>query len=324
MAASRPAIVLLAGEDAIQRDAKIKQLAKAAFGGEDYEVKRFDAAERQAAFAIEELLSFSMLDPNRVVVLERADALSKRGEKSGDAAAVFEFIENPRGESPFIMTADSIKDVSAALKKALPKEAIVTLEKTGAAKIRNAVVKRCNDAGVEIEPKALKYFLDRCGDDASAAQRELEKILLWAEPGQPVTEDDCRRLIEAEGDESIWELVNAAGRKESRAALGLLRHRLDQGDHPVQIVGALANHFRLLFACRSLKQDGVAQAQWPKRMGKPEWMIGRAANQASQFSIDALREALRLLHEADSGVKGARPDDVMTAERLVIDLCRLA
>lgn len=333
MAASSPLIAVLAGGDSLQIQSEIKKIAKRAYGGDDYEVLRYDAAQKQTIRAVEELLSFSMLDPNRVIVLENADTVKQRagsasqeddGPVGNDLAALLEFIKSPRGEAPFVLLVESEKNLSAVLKKALSPKSVVKLAKTSAHKIREAVIKRCQQAGVEIKPDAVKFFLDQCGDDAAAAQRELEKLLLWAEDGQTIALEDCRRLIETEDDESVWELTNAAGQKKTRDALHRLHQLLEQGDHPIKIMAALSNHFRLLYACRSLKADGVKQDQWAKRLGKPPWMLDRAARQAGQFSLEAMQNAVRLLQDADADGKGGKSDEFMVVERLVIDLCRLA
>ncbi len=332
MTASYPLVTVLAGGDSLQQQAEIKKIAKQAYGEGEFVIQRFDAAQKQTIRAVEELLSFSMLDPNRVIVLENAETVKQRagasngedGPVGNDLSAVLEFVKSPRGETPFVLLADSDKNLSAPLKKALPKGAIYKLAKTSANKIRDAVMKRCSQAGVEIKPDAVKFFIGQCGDDAAAAQRELEKLLLWAEDGQTVTLDDCRRLIETEDDESVWELTNAAGQKKTRDALHLLNQLLDQGDHPIKIMAALSNHFRLLYACRALKADGIKQDQWAKRLGKPPWMIDRAARQANQFSLNAMQDAVRLLQQADADGKGGKSDEFLVVERLVVDLCQLA
>ncbi|MDP8244218.1 MAG: DNA polymerase III subunit delta [Candidatus Hinthialibacter antarcticus] len=334
MSASAPLVTVLAGGDSLQRQAEIKKIAKRAYNDDDYEIMRFDAAQKQTIRAVEELLSFSMLDPNRVVVLENADTVKRRvgaaaaddddGPVGNDLAALLDFIKSPRGEAPLVLLVESEKDLSAVIKKALPPKTVVKLAKTSTNKIREAVLKRCKQAGVEINPDAVKFFLDQCGDDAAAAQRELEKLLLWAEDGQTITLDDCRRLIETEDEESVWELTAAAGQKKTRDALMRLHQLLEQGDHPIKIMAALSNHFRMLYSCRALMADGVDRNQWAKRLGKPPWMIDRAGRQAGQFSLDAMQNAVRLLQQADADGKGGKSNEFLVVERLVIDLCRLA
>ncbi|MBZ0258379.1 hypothetical protein K8I31_20090, partial [bacterium] len=163
-------ITVLAGGDSLQIQAEIKKIAKRAYGGDDYEIMRFDAAQKQTVRAVEELLSFSMLDPNRAIVLENAETIKKRAGSSddddapagNDLTALLDFIKSPRGEAPLILLASSEKDLSAVIKKALPAKAVIKLAKTSANKIREAVMKRCNEAGIEIEPKAVKFFIDQC------------------------------------------------------------------------------------------------------------------------------------------------------------------
>ncbi|MBI1388332.1 MAG: DNA polymerase III subunit delta [bacterium] len=334
MSQAKPSrVTVLAGGDAIQREAAIQKIARAAFEDGGAEIVRFDASERQTARAVEELLSFSMFSPNRVIVLDRLEGIPKKKDDSGgddgersksDLDLVIDFIKNPRGDAPFVMAVDAEKSLPAALKKNLPSGALVKLEKTTAEKIRRAALKKCQDAGVEITPAALTVFIERCGDDAAAAQRELEKILLWAENGQVVDADDCKRLIETEDEEKVWEITGSIGRKDVKKALAMLHQLLEQGDHPLRILFTVTGHFRLLYAMRALQSDGVDKKEWPKRLGKPAWLIDKGLREAQKFSLDSLRASMRLLLQADMDEKGGKSDGVMVIERLVLDLCRLA
>lgn len=323
-------IRLLVGDE-YERNEAMLAYARKTFGQQEFDVLRFNAAERETARAIEELLSYSMLAENRVVVLDHLEKIPKRKddfEENGSSAKVdldilLGFLQAPRGDTPFLMLAQEEKGVPAAIRKALPKDALITVQKTSKARIQEAIRRNCEKADVKMAPDALRYFMERCGEDAGAARRELDKILLWAEPGQTVLLEDCRRLIEIDDEERLWEMTDCVARKDAKGALTALHKLLRQGDHPIMLIAILAGQFRMMHSCKCMEKERVPYQERAKRIGETDWKIRKATKSMESFSLNALRSSLSLFHQADQDAKGGKSDEYMVIERLVIDLCRL-
>lgn len=327
-----PIIQVYVGAEAYERNQEVNKFAKKHFGKAEVEIMRFDAAERQTPQAIEELMSFSLLAEERIVVLENVETIRKgktqtaddESASGDDLGLLVNYLKAPRGDTPLLMLAASEKELPAALKKALPKDSLVKVSKITTAKIRSAAERNAAREDIHFEDAAMRHFLAKCGDDAAVAQRELDKLLLWAQPGQTITLADCQRLVQSEEEESIWELTDQVGQRDLKHALAALHHLLDQGHHPVALIAALTGHFRRLHTCKALSNERLPQEEWKKRLNqRSDWLIKKLATQAKQFSLPALRASLDALAQADFDTKGGKSNETMVIERLVIDLCRI-
>ena len=66
------------GGDDLQRQKNIQALIKKRFGAEEYEFHRYHAAQGQIPSAVEEVLSFSLFSPNKVVQVNHMEKASAR------------------------------------------------------------------------------------------------------------------------------------------------------------------------------------------------------------------------------------------------------
>ncbi|HKD43155.1 MAG TPA: DNA polymerase III subunit delta [Myxococcaceae bacterium] len=86
---------------------------------------------------------------------------------------------------------------------------------------------------------------DRCGANMRALQMELEKLALHAE-GPVIEAADVEQLVGRSREEEFLELSNALQQRDLEAALAYVADAMQQGVHPLQVLGAVASILRTL------------------------------------------------------------------------------
>jgi len=340
MSAAKIQAVLWVGGDSWQRERVIAELSRIQFGDQEVERLRFDAARGQTARALEEVLTSSLFSPCRLVLLEQVDRISKPDLKTSanlskedsppsenaprnDIDLLLDYLAHPRGDTPLVMTAEDQKSVSPSLLEALGKKRIKILRKTSLEQIEKSVLQRCGEQKIRLTQEALAYFLECCGDDVDAAQQELRKLLLWAQPGQEIGPDDCRRLIQNAQEEDIWALSRAVEEKNPKKALNVFNRLIEQGDEPIAVLGRLSALFRSLLHGKAILEEKIPEAEWSRRTGKRGFGLEQTMKRSREFSAASLRRGISLLRQADEDLKGGKSEPLMVTERLILDLCQV-
>ncbi|HEX4621099.1 MAG TPA: DNA polymerase III subunit delta, partial [Myxococcaceae bacterium] len=94
-----------------------------------------------------------------------------------------------------------------------------------------------------LEPGAGALLKDRCGANMRLLQSELEKVALYAE-GPTIRAEDVDLLVAHAREEEFLELSDALQKRDLRAALRYASDAMEQGSHPLQLLGAIASIVR--------------------------------------------------------------------------------
>jgi len=318
--ASATNIRLLLGGDSHQRKLILDEIQQRRYGSGDVERLYFDAATGDTERAIDEVLSFSLFNPDRIVILDRLESISKP-----DTELLVTYAGHPRGDTPFLLYSPSEKETPSDLLKVLDKKTIRVLPKTGKAEIQKLIRDHCVTKQVTFETQAMSFFMQECGDSVETALRELDKLILGADDKGTITLDLCKRLIQTEQDADIWAITNAVGDKKIVDALLALDQLLAQGDDEISITARLIPAFRSMYDCKTLMGEKASDAE----MGKRVKALSLTKKRSQSFTLPALRRCLARLHRMDNDLKGGRSvpstdHKRILLERLVIDLCTMS
>jgi DNA polymerase-3 subunit delta len=124
---------------------------------------------------------------------------------------------------------------------------------------------------------------------------------------------------------TIFALVNALGRRDRARSLEILDTLTREGEYLPLALAFLSTQFRMALAAREagLKNSSQVQSHFT-RQGIPMW--GSRAEQVCQtvakFSKAQLERALKVIFEADRGLRDARPDDRIVMEQFILELVK--
>lgn len=112
---------------------------------------------------------------------------------------------------------------------------------------------RADEMGLRFAPGAMEAFVMRSGEDSAQAESELQKLSLYLDEGEVVTEDLVAEIVSPTRHGVIFEISGAIARRDLPRSLRLMRELLAQGEGGVGILlGAIVPKVRSLFWGRVL------------------------------------------------------------------------
>jgi DNA polymerase-3 subunit delta len=339
-----PPAVLLLGPEAYERR-RIKEGLTAAFA--EGAVAQLDLAEVTLPAILDDARALSLFASERLIWVVNAEAVLPRTAKSteeddpdaepgagggaggGDAAPLLAYLKDPTPGVVMVFEAirfdfegedkrkqDRVRKFYSALHD------VVELRPYAAHEARAEGESLARRAGLSIQPEALDLLVESLGADIARIAVEIEKLALYAGK-RTISADDIPNLVPDARATTIFALVNAVGRRDRTRALELLDTLTSEGIYLPLALTFLSTQFRMAMAAREAGLKSAQQVQSHfTRMGVPMW--GSRADQVWQtvakFGKPQLERALKLLSEADRGLRDARPDDRIVMEQFLLKL----
>ena len=333
-----PAVALLLGPEAYERR-RIKNELTALYP-EDA-VARHDLTEITLAEALDDARALSLFASERLIWVSNAEAALPRGrvaadsdddgEGAGDATPLNHYVRDPTPGVVVVFEAsrfdfegedkrkhDRVRKFYAAVPE------VVELRKYSATDARRETETLAARAGLRLAEDALDLLVDSLGADIARIAVEIEKLALYA-GARPVGVDDIAALVPDARAGNVFALVNALGRRDRTRALEILDTLVREGEYLPLALAFLSTQFRMALAAREAGLKSASQIQSHfTRLGVPMW--GSKADQVSQtvakFGQPQLERALKVIYNADQGLRDTRPDDRIVMEQFILELVR--
>lgn len=279
---------------------------------------------------INDIASIGFFSAGRVVIVEDLLArLGKPGARDGskppDWAALFGAVPTA---STLILLDVSLTAVPAAVKKALPEDAEVSLSQPPRANALLAWLQACaarhqssmdrnaaQQLAMSLYPQS--WANDRPNPaydrppDMELLENEIARLALAAYPN-PITAQIVRDNVAVSEDDKIFEFLDAASRGNLPIALQQLEKLMANGEDPAKLFAQLSGQVELSALTMAAHRQSPAQ-------------IAKAAGATSEGRIRALQRALqgrhpagvfravRIADQADAGLKRGEMRDPLDA-----------
>jgi DNA polymerase-3 subunit delta len=333
-----PAAALLLGPEAYERR-RIKEALAAQYPPDA--VARHDLAESELAAVLDDARSLSLFASERLIWVVNAEAALPRGRAAateeedgeggpaGDSGLLGQYMANPTPGVVLILEAsrfdfegDDKRKQDRVRKFYGEIRDVVELRRYSTQDAHREAESLVRAAGFRIHPEALELLVEALGADIARIAVEIDKLSLFA-GGREVSTEDIAALVPDARASNIFALVNAMGRRDRARSLEILDTLAREGEYLPLALAFLSTQFRMALVAREagLKSAGQIQQHFT-RLGVAMW--GSRADQVyqtvSRFTRPQLERAIRLIFEADRGLRDARPDDRIVMERFILEL----
>jgi DNA polymerase-3 subunit delta len=329
-----PPAVLLLGPESYDRR-RIKDASMAMFP--EGAVTAHDLSETTLAEVLDDARSLSLFASERLLWVAGAEAALPRvrsGDEESDAAAgdpapLAAYLRDPTPGTALVFEAarfdfegDDKRKQERVRKFYAAVPEVVELRRYSTQDAHSEAQALARQAGLRLDPAALGLLVEALGADIARIAVEIEKLALYA-GNRPLNAEDIAALAPEARAATIFALVNALGRRDRARALEILDTLTREGEYLPLALAFLSTQFRMALTAREagLKSPQQIQGHFAK-MGVPMW--GSRAEQvyqtASKFAKPQLERAMKLIFEADRGLRDARPDDRIVMERFVLKL----
>lgn len=334
-----PPAILLLGPEAYERR-RIKEALLATVAADA--VAQHDLTELTLAEVLDDARSLSLFASERVIWVVNAEAALPRGKAAaaeedddsgapaaGDASVLRDYLKNPTPGVTVVFEAIRFdfegddKRRQERVRKfygAIPD--VVELRRFTSQEARTEAQSLVARAGFKIDGEALDLLVEALGADIARIAVEIEKLALFA-GGRSVGTDDISALVPDARASNIFALVNALGRRDRARSLEILDTLTREGEYLPLALAFLSTQFRLALAAREANlRSGSQIMSHFSNTGTPMWSsrADQIYQTMTKFNQAQLERAVRLIFEADRGLRDARPDDRVVMERFVLQL----
>ncbi len=332
-----PVYLFLGAEAYRRRVCRRKLIARALPESErDSGVTRHDMESVPLAEIIDDARSLTLFAPRRVIWAASAEAAVPRGRatRAGDPglAALEAYLQSPSPSVVLVFEAARYSLEGEEKKKAervrkyygaIPDGQVVEFPPYKPYEAQRLAQELARRAGLKMRPAEAALLAEAAGYDAFRIDLEIEKLRLYAGEGGEVTAADIASLVPAAKVSTVFELVEALGRGDRRAALEMLDAVVREGAYLPLALSFLETQFRRALVVKEMRLQTAKEVQsFFRDAGARIWW--RPAEQilktAQTFSAAQLKAAVAQIHEADRLLRDANPGDRTVVEHFVLRL----
>ncbi len=196
--------------------------------------------------------------------------------------------------------------------------------------LRRALCERAAKSHVSMDTFTAGALVDRCSQDYSILQNELDKLIAYVSGGEnptfTITEQDIDECCIRSIDASAFDLAKSVLSGNFDRAYTLLDELFFLRQEAIAILGALSMAFSDLYRARCAVSAGVSQEKTAADFKYPKnrlFAVRNAFRDVRRYSAAHLRKCVAALYEADRKLKSSHLDDRLVLEQMLFAM-RLA
>ncbi len=267
--------------------------------------------------AVSDAVSMYPAFAQRRVVLVKESTLLKQGAKENDWNTFFKTLP----DYICLVFIQEEVDKRVSFYKAVKNQGlIVECNRQDENMLTKWVINRFSRYRKQIDEKDAAYLVTLLDPDMTFMALELEKIALLAGESERIT----RRIIDAIASRSvksrIFDLTDALSLKQTTQALQILNDLVEQKEPLPFIMAMVGRQMGLLLRMKKMEEKKMSQADMARVLGINPYIVGKIRKQASSFTIDQLKDAMRKCMEMDQASKTGRMDPRMALDLFITEL----
>jgi DNA polymerase-3 subunit delta len=303
-------VYLLLGEERFERQRVLAALRRATLGGDElsFNEEHYDAGDADVERVLGAARTLPMMARRRLVVLRRierwegrGDEVKSSGDKPLDRLADYVAVASPT--TTLILVADKLDNRRQLVNLAKKSDFWVTCQSPPPQELPGWISRRAQERGERISASAATLLGDLVGADLSALDDALERVALFVGPGAELSEAAILECVANMKPGSVWDLVNAVGRRDARAALLALGRVFEPGEGP-RLVGLLCWSVRQFIRFASARRAGMSPPDALRAAGIPPFKLREVTEQMKHMPQERAEQWLLELAQVDLALKG--------------------
>lgn len=177
------------------------------------------------------------------------------------------------------------------------------------------VKKNAAERGGKISAKAAEVLVGLVGTDGWRMISELEKLINFKAAGKltdganvEIEVEDVQSLVRGNFSENIFALTDALSARNKALAARLLDEQVEAGLSDSYLLNMFVRQFRILLQIKQALESGLTQRQIATQLKLHPYVAQKGIEQARNFTLPILKNALNRLAEIDYQVKSGQGD----------------
>ncbi|WP_347880528.1 DNA polymerase III subunit delta [Metabacillus flavus] len=322
-------VYLLIGTETYLLEQSVKKLIAAALQEEekDFNLSIYDMEETAVETAIEDAETLPFMGEKRVVLLKNPSFLTgeKKKEKiEHNTERLEQYLKEPAPYTVLIVQAPYEKlDERKKISKAIKKNAVIGEAKSlSEQELIQWTHTLAAAQETEMESDAAEHLVALTNGSLMMMDQEIHKLSAYTGPGGVIAKSLVDELTARTLEQNIFELINHVTARKADLALHVLHDLLKANEEPIKILSLISSQFRLILQVKQLSAGGYGQPQIAGTLKVHPFRIKLAAQQASSFHEEELKQLMKRLADADYGMKIGGMNKVLILELFLMQLAR--
>jgi DNA polymerase-3 subunit delta len=182
------------------------------------------------------------------------------------------------------------------------------------------VQSRAHDAGGDIESSAAQALCSFVGDNPQLLSQEIEKLVAYTGSARSIRTEDVSLLTPDARQASVFDMVDALGKRDVKTASRTFQDLLTAGDHPLALLGMVTRQYRLMIQVKELAPSLHTAEAIARHLRQNPYPIRKLLGQSRNYSMDQLRALYHRLVETDADIKTGKLDATLAIDALIANL----
>lgn len=253
---------------------------------------------------------------------ERGGASGKKGVKQASPLdALAEYAKAPAPSAVLVLVAAKLHGQRRLVTSAKKGDFIVSCEPLNRRALPGFIASIAREKGNPIASDVAEQLAELAGPELGYVVDAIERLSLYVGPKQPITEDAIAQVVIRVRQSTVWELIDALGRRRLDRALAALADAYDPRDGGLRLLGAVSWSVRQMVKFESALATGASQSEAAQRAGVAPFKANDVAQSIRQLPKGALAGWMRLLAETDLALKSSRRPAQAVLETMLIEMC---
>ncbi|WP_437477451.1 DNA polymerase III subunit delta [Sorangium sp. So ce1014] len=254
---------------------------------------------------------------------ERGGAGGKRGasKQLSPLDALAEYAKAPSPSAVLVLVAAKLHGQRRLVTSAKKGDFLVACEPLNRRALPGFITSMARDKGNPISSDVADQLAELAGPELGYVVDAIERLSLYVGPKQPITEDAIAQVVIRVRQSTVWELIDALGRRRLDRALAALADAYDPRDGGLRLLGAVSWSVRQMVKFESALATGASQAEAAQRAGVAPFKANDVAQSIRQLPKGALAGWMRMLAETDLALKSSRRPAQAVLETMLIEMC---
>ncbi|RPI76170.1 MAG: DNA polymerase III subunit delta, partial [Ignavibacteriales bacterium] len=171
------------------------------------------------------------------------------------------------------------------------------------------VISYVEECSCRISQDDAQMLVEIVGENRGLIQDQLEKIITYSSGKKEISRQDILYLAAEMKEYTIFDLLNAVGRKETADAFKFAYNLLEKGKGGVYIIFMLTKYFTTLSRMSELINQNMSYSSAAKALSIAEWTYKDYMNARKLYTDQQVNSAAEALLKADTIIKTTSADE---------------
>ncbi len=284
------------------------------------QAKSFNEFEFSAKDPIREILiaaqTFPFGSPRRLIVVNDLELMSVEAQQK----ELIAYVKGPSTKTVLVLVGDELDRRLSFYRTLKEKTFMVEFPLLKGYALESWAGQYIGSLGYRIGATSLKKLVALAGSDMQSIVTEVEKLILYAGTEKSVPDTAVDKLVTESKEHTIFELTNAMGRRDSKAALRLLSNLMETEQNAIGIVVMVARHFRQMLIAIEMIDAGRRPEEIAAAAQIPGFVLNDFLRQAHGFDWQTARTIFLRLADLNLKFCSSSVDQRAMLEDLICNL----